>query len=178
MANIVSVENIKSAIRDVADFPKKGIIFKDITPLLQDAQKLKQTIGIFIDRYKGKNITKVVAIDARGFLFATPIALALGAGVVPVRKKGKLPYKTRSAAYDLEYGTDTVEIHEDALTPGEKVLIVDDVLATGGTASATAELVRKSGAEVFGFAFLIELEFLKGREKIKNFDIFSLIKYY
>jgi adenine phosphoribosyltransferase len=175
--NSTVVENLKLAIRDVADFPKKGITFKDITPLLQDSEKLKQTINIFIERYKNKGITKVVAIDARGFLFSVPVALALDAGIVPVRKKGKLPFKTNSVTYALEYGTDTVEMHEDAICKGEKILIIDDVLATGGTASAAGELVKQAGGEVVGFAFLIELGFLNGREKIKNFDIFSLIKY-
>jgi adenine phosphoribosyltransferase len=177
MKNTITIEDLKSTIRDIKDFPKKGIIFKDITPLLQDAEKLKQTIDIFARKYKDKNITKVIAIDARGFLFATPIALALGAGVVPVRKKGKLPYKTKSVTYSLEYGTDTIEMHEDAIKEGEKVLIVDDVLATGGTARASAELVKKSGGQVYAIAFLIELSFLNGREKIKDFDVFSLIKY-
>lgn len=177
MNTVSASENLKSAIRDVADFPKKGIIFKDITPLLEDNLKLKQAVDMFAEKYKGKGITKVIAIDARGFLFATPVALELGAGVVPVRKKGKLPYKTKAVTYSLEYGTDTVEMHEDAIKKGEKVLIIDDVLATGGTASASAELVKQSGGEVVGIAFLLELSFLKGREKIKDFDVFSLIKY-
>jgi adenine phosphoribosyltransferase len=177
MADIAVIENIKSAIRDVPDFPKKGIIFKDITPLLQNADKLKQTIRLFAEKYKDKKITKVAAIEARGFLFATPVALELGAGIIPVRKKGKLPYKTKSVTYDLEYGTDTVEMHEDALEKCDNILIIDDVLATGGTAAATAKLVEQAGARVAGIAFLIELGFLKGREKIKDFDVFSLIEY-
>ena len=168
---------LKSIIRDVPDFPKKGIIFKDITPLLADHAAFTELVKGFADAYRNSGVTKVLGIEARGFLLAAPIAMELGAGIVPVRKKGKLPYKTISASYALEYGTDTLEIHEDALKPGEKVLIVDDVLATGGTAAAVCELVEKIGGKVEGIAMLIELGFLNGRAKLAGRPIHSLIKY-
>ena len=168
---------LKTIIRDVPDFPKKGIIFKDITPLLSDHAAFSEMIGNFAAHYRTAGITKVLGIEARGFLLASPIALALGAGLAPVRKKGKLPYKTVSASYALEYGTDTLEIHEDAIKAGEKVLIVDDVLATGGTAGAVCSLVEKLGGKVAGVAMMIELEFLNGRAKLPGRDIYSLIKY-
>ncbi|HUT85675.1 MAG TPA: adenine phosphoribosyltransferase [Elusimicrobiales bacterium] len=177
MTNSSTIEDLKSSIRDVVDFPKKGIVFKDITPLLQNPETLKKSLDLFVEKYKNQSIKKVVAIDARGFLFAVPVAIALNAGVIPVRKKGKLPYTTKAVTYSLEYGTDTVEMHEDAITAGEKVLIIDDVLATGGTANATAKLVTQAGGKVVGLAFLIELGFLKGREKLQGYDIFSIIKY-
>ena len=159
---------LKAIIRDVPDFPKKGIIFKDITPLLADHAAFSEMTKHFADQFRNAGITKVLGIEARGFLLAAPIAIELGAGLVPVRKKGKLPYKTVAATYALEYGTDTLEMHEDAVKAGEKVLIVDDVLATGGTATATAELVRKQGGVVAGFAFVCELDFLAGRAKLKE----------
>ena len=168
---------IKTAIRDVPDFPKKGIIFKDITTLLVKGDLFKKVIDQFADHYQSKGIEKVMGIESRGFIFGAPIAYKLNAGVIPIRKKGKLPYKTVSATYALEYGTDTLEMHEDALKPGANVLIVDDLLATGGTAKATAELVEKVGGKIFGFAFLIELLFLEGRKNLKGYDIFSLIQY-
>ena len=168
---------LKSIIRDVPDFPKKGIVFKDITPLLADHAAFTELVTAFADAYRGAGVTKVLGIEARGFLLAAPIAMALGAGIVPVRKKGKLPYKTVAASYALEYGTDTLEMHADAVQPGEKVLVVDDVLATGGTAAAVCELVEKLGGRVAGVAMLIELEFLKGRAKLAGRDIVSLIKY-
>ncbi|MBI4350547.1 MAG: adenine phosphoribosyltransferase [Elusimicrobia bacterium] len=168
---------VKTLLRDVPDFPRKGIIFKDITPLLADHAAFSGMIKHFAARYGKAGITKVLGIEARGFLLASPIALELGAGLVPVRKKGKLPYRTVAASYALEYGTDTLELHEDAVKPGEKVLIVDDVLATGGTAAAVCELVEKLGGEVAGIAMMIELEFLKGRAKLAGRDIYSLIKY-
>jgi adenine phosphoribosyltransferase len=171
------VERIKAIIRDVPDFPKKGVIFKDITPLLADNAAFTEAIRSMSAKYKGRGITKVLGIEARGFLLAAPIALELGAGLVPVRKKGKLPYKTISATYALEYGEDTLQMHEDAVRKGEKVLIVDDVLATGGTAKAVCSLVDKLGGKVEAIAMLIELEFLNGREKFPGRDIFSLIKY-
>jgi len=167
----------KAIIRDVPDFPKKGIIFKDITPLLADHAAFTGTVKHFAEHYRNTGITKVLGIEARGFLLAAPIAVELGAGLVPVRKKGKLPYKTVAATYALEYGTDTLEMHEDAVKPGEKVLIVDDVLATGGTAAAVCTLVEKLGGKVAGVAMLIELEFLKGRAKLAGRDTYSLIKY-
>ena len=168
---------LKTIIRDVPDFPKKGIIFKDITPLLADPSAFSEMTKHFADQYRKAGITKVLGIEARGFLLAAPIAIELGAGLVPVRKKGKLPYKTVAATYALEYGTDTLEMHEDAVKAGEKVLIVDDVLATGGTAGAVCSLVEKLGGKVAGVAMMIELEFLNGRAKLPGRDIYSLIKY-
>ncbi len=168
---------LKAIIRDVPDFPKKGIVFKDITPLLADHAAFSGLVKDFAGAFSGAGITKVLGIEARGFLLAAPIALELGAGIVPVRKKGKLPYKTVSASYALEYGTDTLEMHADSVKPGEKVLVVDDVLATGGTAAAVCELVEKLGGKVAGIAMLIELEFLRGRDKLAGRDVYSLIKY-
>ncbi len=168
---------IKSVIRDVPDFPKKGIIFKDITPFLQNTEIFKKTINFLAKRYRDKNISKVIGIEARGFIIASPLALELNAGFVPVRKKGKLPYRTISVTYELEYGTDTLQIHEDAIKKGENVLIVDDVLATGGTAKAVAGLVEKLGGNITEIVMLIELEFLKGRENLKDYNVFSLVKY-
>lgn len=168
---------LKSIIRDVPDFPKQGIIFKDITPLLADHAAFTELVKAFAGAFRNAGITKVLGIEARGFLLASPIAMELGAGIVPVRKKGKLPYKRVAATYALEYGTDTLEMHEDAVKPGEKVLVVDDVLATGGTAAAVCDLVEKIGGRVAGVAMLIELEFLKGRAKLGDRNIVSLIKY-
>jgi len=168
---------IKTIIRDVPDFPKKGIIFKDITPLLADHAAFGELIKNVAGQFRNAGITKVLGIEARGFLLAAPIALELGAGLIPVRKKGKLPYKTVAASYALEYGVDTLEIHEDAIKAGEKVLIVDDVLATGGTAAAVCALVEKLGGKVAGISMLIELEFLNGRAKLAGYPIHSLIKY-
>ena len=172
------IETIKSVIRDIPDFPKEGIIFKDITPLLANASAFKTTIDILKDRYKDKGVTQVVGIEARGFIFASALAYALGTGSVLVRKPGKLPYKTFKQAYTLEYGTDAVEIHQDAFEPGEKIVVLDDVLATGGTIAATVNLIQNNfKAEIVEVAFLIELDFLKGREKIKNLPVFSLLQY-
>jgi adenine phosphoribosyltransferase len=168
---------LKTIIRDVPDFPKKGIVFKDITPLLADPAAFAELVKAFADHYRNSGVTKVLGIEARGFLLAAPIAVELRAGLVPVRKKGKLPYKTVQATYDLEYGQDTLEMHADAVKPGEKVLIVDDVLATGGTAGAVCALVEKLGGKVAGVAMLIELGFLNGRAKLAGRDIHSLIKY-
>ena len=167
----------KKAIRDIPDFPKKGILFKDITTLLTRGDLFGKVIDEIAGQYQSKKIEKVVGIESRGFIFGSAVAYKLGAGIVPIRKKGKLPYKTVSATYQLEYGTDTLEMHEDALKPGTRVLIVDDLLATGGTARATAELVDKVGGKIVGYAFLIELEFLKGRKNLDGYDIFSLIQY-
>jgi len=172
-----SAEKIRTIIRDVPDFPKKGIIFKDITPLLADNAAFAEAVKCIADAYKGRGITKVLGIEARGFILAAPVALALGAGMVPVRKKGKLPYKTVSATYALEYGEDTLQMHEDAIKKGEKVLIVDDVLATGGTAAAVIALAEKLGGKVESLAVLIELEFLAGRKKLPGREVFSVIKY-
>ncbi len=168
---------VKTIIRDVPDFPKKGIVFKDITPLLSDHAVFAEMIKHFAGHFRKAGVTKVLGIEARGFLLAAPIAMELGAGLVPVRKKGKLPYKSVSASYALEYGMDTLEMHADAVQPGEKVLIVDDVLATGGTAGAVCSMVEQLGGKVAGIAMLIELEFLNGREKLAGRDIYSLIKY-
>jgi adenine phosphoribosyltransferase len=170
-------KNLANCIRDIPDFPKKGIIFKDITTLLSDKDAFCRAIDVFIERYKHKEIEKIVAADARGFIFGGILAYKLGAGFVPIRKKGKLPYKSISADYELEYGKDTLYIHEDAVSPGERVLIVDDLLATGGTAGAMRDLVKKLGGEIIEFAFLIELSFLNGREKIKGCPVFSQIVY-
>ena len=169
--------DLKNAVRDIADFPKKGIIFKDITTLLMQGNLLRQALDMLAEHYKDKGIKKIAAIESRGFIVGSPLAYKIGAGFVPVRKKGKLPYKTVSSTYQLEYGTDTLEMHEDAISPGEKVLIVDDLLATGGTAAATVELVAKLGGDIAGLSFLIELSFLEGRKKLKDFDVFSLIRY-
>jgi len=168
---------IEKAIRNIPDFPKKGVMFKDITPLLGDSRLFSKTIKAMAHPFLNSGITKVLGSESRGFLLASPIAMELGAGLVPVRKKGKLPYKTVSAEYALEYGTDILEMHSDAVKPGEKVLIVDDVLATGGTAAAMKDLAEKLGAEVAGFSMLIELEFLHGKEKIGDKTLFSLLKY-
>lgn len=168
---------LKSCIRDIPDFPKPGILFKDITTLLKDRNAFKIAVNAIADRYKDKKIDKVVAVEARGFILGGAIALKIGAGFVPVRKKGKLPAETASVTYSLEYGTDTLEMHKDALTPGEKILIIDDLLATGGTVKAVADLVTQAGGSIAAIAFLIELTFLKGTEKLKDFPVYSLIKY-
>jgi adenine phosphoribosyltransferase len=164
-------------IRDVPDFPKKGILFKDITPLLQDAAALKATADAMAEPWKGRGIRHVVGLESRGFLFGTMVADRLGVGFVPIRKKGKLPAATIAEEYSLEYGTDQVEIHEDAIESGQHVLIVDDLLATGGTAAAALRLVRKAGGIVDGISFLIELDFLNGREKLDGVETHVLIHY-
>ncbi|HOW28288.1 MAG TPA: adenine phosphoribosyltransferase [Elusimicrobiota bacterium] len=169
--------DIRSFIRDVPDFPKKGIVFKDITPLLKEGGAFRSVIGQLADASNKWAPKKIVAIESRGFIFGAALAQQLGVGFVPVRKKGKLPWKTVGVTYDLEYGTDTLEIHTDAVSPGENVLLVDDVLATGGTAKAACDLIRKSGANVVGAAFVIELTFLNGRDKIKDIPLASLLRY-
>ncbi len=172
------MESLKSIIRDIPDFPKEGIIFKDITPLLGNGASFKQTIDILKDRHAGKGIEAVVGVEARGFIFAATLAYALGAGTVMVRKPGKLPCKTYQQSYSLEYGTDAVEIHQDALKSGQKILIVDDVLATGGTLAATVDLIQSHfKVEIVEIDFLIELDFLNGREKLSDLPIHSLIHY-
>jgi adenine phosphoribosyltransferase len=164
-------------IRDVPDFPKPGIVFKDITPLLADPDAFASAIDALIAPFTGAGIEKVVGIEARGFILAAPVAQALGAGFVPVRKPGKLPWQVASQSYELEYGTDRLEVHRDAVAPGERVLLVDDVLATGGTASAALELLGGLGAEVVGLAFLIELGFLAGRSQLGDAAIAALLTY-
>lgn len=168
---------LQKFIRDVPDFPKPGIIFKDITPLLGDPEAFKHMISIFAQRYRGQNISHICGIESRGFIIGAALALELGVGFVPIRKAGKLPYKTRRREYSLEYGTDAVEIHEDAVKPGEKVVLVDDLIATGGTAQAALELLEDIGAEVAEIAFAIELEFLQGKEKFAGRKVFCLLKY-
>ena len=169
--------NLESLIRDVPDFPKEGIIFKDITTLLKDKEGLKEALDTMEEAVKGEKIDAVVGIESRGFIFGTHLAYRLGVGFIPVRKSGKLPAETISEEYELEYGTDKLEIHKDAVSKGQKILIVDDLLATGGTAAAVTRLVKKSDAEVVGLLFLIELDFLKGRDKLAGEKIFSIIKY-
>jgi len=171
------MDDLKTLIRDVPDFPKKGVIFKDITTLLKEGERFKEAIDEISNRYLDKKIDVVVSIEARGFIIGSAIAYRLQAGIVLVRKKGKLPWHTHQATYELEYGTDTLEIHQDAIKPGEKVLIVDDLLATGGTAGAVINLVERLKGQIVENAFLIELTFLKGREQIKDYPVFSLIKY-
>jgi adenine phosphoribosyltransferase len=172
-----SVTDLRRYIRDVPDFPKKGIVFKDITPLLQDGEALRYALQELARRFEGRGVSKVVGIESRGYIFAPAIALTLGAGFVPVRKPGKLPWKTASEEYSLEYGTDRLEIHVDALAAGEKVLIVDDLLATGGTASAARKLAERLQARVIGACFLVELEFLEGRSRLPGLEVVSLIQY-
>ena len=169
--------DLKSKIRVVEDFPEEGISFKDITTVLKDPKLLKESIDIICDYFKDLNIDIVVGPESRGFIFGTPIAYNMNAGFVPVRKPGKLPAETVKYSYDLEYGQDTLEIHKDSIKKGQKVLIVDDLLATGGTVSATAKLVEMLGGEVVGLGFFIELTELKGREKIKKYNVYSAVKY-
>ncbi len=169
--------DLKSKIRTVPDWPKKGIMLRDITPLLQDKKAFKYVIDKFYERYKGKNIDVIVAIESRGFVFGAVLAYKLGCSFVPVRKEGKLPYKTLKQEYSLEYGTATVEIHKDAVKQNDNVLIVDDLIATGGTITATIKLVELLGGKVVEIAFVIELIDLKGREKLKDYNVFSLVEF-
>ena len=170
------MQKLKSYIRDIPDFPKKGITFKDITTLLKDRRQFKRVVDLITDKFKKKKVDFVLSVEARGFIFGAAVAYKLGAGVVPVRKKGKLPYKTHSITYDLEYGKDSLEIHQDAFRGGTRILIVDDLLATGGTTRAVVDLVEKMGGKIVGIAFVIELVSLKGREKLKGYNVFSLVK--
>jgi len=169
--------DLKKYIRSIPDFPKPGILFRDITTLLKDKEAFRVAVDELAAKYQDKKIDCVVAVEARGFILGGAIAHKLGAGFVPVRKKGKLPHKTKSATYELEYGVDTLEMHNDAIGPGTKVLIVDDLLATGGTVKAVCDLVKQSEGKIEGIAFLIELTDLKGTDKLKGFEVFSLIKY-
>ncbi|SKA75796.1 adenine phosphoribosyltransferase [Clostridium sp. USBA 49] len=169
--------DLKENIRVIEDFPKEGISFKDVTTLLQNKDSLKYTIDTIANYLKDKNIDIIVGPEARGFLFGAPVAYAIGAGFVPVRKKGKLPFETIRVKYDLEYGSDELEIHKDAILPGQRVAIVDDLLATGGTISSVAKLIEQVGGEVVSINFVIELTELKGRDKLQGYDIMSLVKY-
>ena len=171
------IESIRRAIRDIPDFPKPGIVFKDITPLLGSGPLFAKTIDVLAERYRDKKIDMVLGIESRGFIVGGALAYKLGAGFCVVRKPGKLPYDTHSASYELEYGTDSLEIHIDAIPQNARVLIVDDLIATGGTAAATAQLVSKLGGEVVECAFVIELSFLKGRDKLQPYGVFSLVQY-
>jgi adenine phosphoribosyltransferase len=171
------VEKLRAAVRDVSDFPKKGIVFKDITPILNDPVLLRASIDLFLERCRGRNIAKIVAIDARGFLFGSAVAYELGLGFVPIRKRGKLPYQTETAKYSLEYGEAEMEMHIDAMTAGERVVLVDDLLATGGTSAAAAVLIRKAGGDLLEAQFLIELEFLNGRKQLEPTPVTSFLKY-
>lgn len=170
-------DEIRRAIRDIPNFPKPGVIFKDITPLLSNGRLFKQTIDLLAERYQSRSVDVVLGIESRGFIIGAALAYRLGAGFSIVRKPGKLPYETHSASYELEYGSDTLEVHRDALPPRARVLIADDLIATGGTAAATAALVSRLGGEVVECAFVIELSFLKGREKLKPHPVFSIVQY-
>jgi len=168
---------LTSLIRDVPDFPKPGIVFKDITPILADPQAMNQVYDALIEPYREAGVTRIVGIESRGFIFGTPMADRLNVGFVPVRKPGKLPWKTVSESYALEYGEDTLELHEDGVGEGDKVVIVDDLLATGGTLSAACRLVRRLGAEIVGASVVIELAFLEGRKKLEGTTVHSLLSY-
>jgi adenine phosphoribosyltransferase len=169
--------NLKDTIRSIPDWPIKGVIFRDLTTLMQNPEALKESCDILYERYKDMGISKIVGIDARGFVFGAILAYKLGIGFIPVRKKGKLPWKTIEESYSLEYGEGTLELHEDAVKPGEKVIITDDLIATGGTIEATVKLVRKLGGDIVECAFIIELPDLKGREKIKDCNIFAIAEF-
>lgn len=170
-------EWLKEHIRDIPDFPKPGVLFKDITPLLADKKAFTYTIDAIAYEYDSDEIDKVLGIEARGFMVAAPLAYRFTAGLIPVRKKGKLPWEVETESYSLEYGDDHLELHRDAISPGERILIVDDVLATGGTASATARLTERCGGKVAGIATIMELSFLGGRDRLSGYEIFSLVTY-
>lgn len=171
------VEYLRSRVRDIENFPKEGVRFKDITPLLADVEAFRTSIRLIVERLEGATVDIVIGIESRGFMFGAALADKLGVGFVPVRKPGKLPAATYRAEYELEYGTDALEIHQDALQPGQQVLVVDDLIATGGTAKATAELVERCGAEVIAFAFVINLRFLEGEKKLSGYRIISILDY-
>src|ERR1700681_1083911 len=171
------IDQLRAAVRDVPDFPKAGIIFKEITPILSNGELFRASINAFLERCRGKDIDKIVGIDARGFLFGSAVAYELGVGFVPLRKKGRLPYKTESAKYSLEYGEAEMELHIDAITRGEQVILIDDLLATGGTSASATTLINKVGGELVAAIFLIELEFLRGREKLTPTPVTSFLKY-
>jgi len=172
-----TVENLRAAVRDVPDFPKAGIVFKDITPILSNGKLFRASIDLFLEQCRGKKIDKIVGIDARGFLFGSAVAYELGIGFVPLRKKGRLPYKTESAKYSLEYGEAEMELHIDAIERGEKIALIDDLLATGGTSASAAVLIKKVGGILLEAQFLIELEFLRGREKLTPTPVVSFLNY-
>jgi adenine phosphoribosyltransferase len=167
----------EALIRAIPDFPLPGILFRDITPMLKDKDGFREAIDLFVNHYKDKQIDYVVGVEARGYMLGAPLAYAIGAGFVPVRKPGKLPYSKLSESYALEYGTNSLEIHADALDHGERVVVIDDLLATGGTAAATRRLLERLGAHIVSFAFLIELEALKGRSALEGVDIVSFVRY-
>ena len=169
--------DLKKKIRSIPDFPKKGIVFRDITTLLNDGKAFRYSVDRMVEHWQGKKIDAVLGAEARGFIYGGAVAYGLGVGFIPVRKPGKLPYKTHEASYDLEYGKNILQIHIDAFEKDDRILIVDDLVATGGTAKAKAELVENMGGKIVGFCFLIELEFLNPRKILKNYDVFSLIKY-
>ena len=172
-----TIDKLRAGVRDVPDFPKKGIVFKDITPILNNSALFKASIDVFLERCRGRKIDKIVGIDARGFLFGSVVAYELGVGFVPLRKKGRLPYKTESAKYALEYGEAEMELHIDAITRGEQVVLIDDLLATGGTSASAATLIAKVGGKLLEAQFLIELEFLRGREKLVPTPVISFLRY-
>lgn len=171
------MDDLKGFIREVPDFPKAGILFYDITTLLKDPLALRMTVDRFVWQFASKQVDKVIGMESRGFMFGPMVAYNLNAGFVPVRKPGKLPAKAISETYDLEYGQDTLQMHEDAIEPGDRVLIVDDLIATGGTAAASAKLVEQRGGKVVGLGFVIELTFLSGRKKLDGYEVLSLIRY-
>jgi adenine phosphoribosyltransferase len=171
------MKQLSETIRSIPDFPKKGIVFRDITTLLKDAESLRNAVSLLTKHYENSKIDKVVCIESRGFILGSALAVSLGAGFVPIRKKGKLPAEVLSEQYALEYGTDVIEMHIDALRPGERIVLHDDLLATGGTMSAAIKLVEKLHANIAGISFLIELSFLHGRQNLQNYDVYSLIKY-
>lgn len=171
------MDDLKRIIRDIPDFPKKGIIFKDVTTLLSDAKSYQRMIDLLAHRYVGEKIDQIVGIEARGFILGAALAYRLGTGITLVRKSGKLPYRTHRISYELEYGTDILEIHEDAFNKGDRVIVADDLLATGGTMAAVVELIDRAGAELYECAFLAELEFLNGRSRLPADKVFSLLKY-
>ena len=175
--NSDSLDKLRAAVRDVPDFPKPGIIFKDITPILCNGQLFRASIDAFLEQCRGKEIDKIVGIDARGFLFGSAVAYELRIGFVPLRKKGRLPYKTESAKYSLEYGEAEMELHIDAIERGERIVLIDDLLATGGTSASAATLIKKVGGVLVEAQFLIELEFLRGRQKLESTPVVSFLKY-
>ena len=171
------IEKLRASVRDVSDFPKRGIVFKDITPILSDPALFRASIDLFLERCRGRKIDKIVGIDARGFLFGSAVAYELGVGFVPIRKRGKLPFQTEIASYSLEYGEAEMEMHIDAISAGEQIVLVDDLLATGGTSAAAAVLIRKAGGQLLEAQFLIELEFLQGRKQLAPTPVTSFLKY-